>query len=219
MSPDSCATHLAQPSSHVLLGLQRNLHRANKCEPACEHSCEYLYGPHSRDRKGRCCHHRADRSHSPGHNGVDHTLPAAFSFTTKLCVSKRVPVGVTEYFRGGSPADSCVFMPSPVVTESVAEVEAKEEDELGCTADAAADIGELEDRVVSSRAPNQKHGFLAAAHVRNIPLAKAAILFNSCINRYQIYWRAYVGLGMVYHTKSNVATAAGYSCVSVREDG
>lgn len=78
-------------------------------------------------------------------------------------------------------------MPSPVVTESVAEVEVKEDDELGCTADAAADIGEIEESVVSSLAPNQKHGFLATAHVRNIPLTKAAILFNSCINRYQVY--------------------------------
>ena len=72
-------------------------------------------------------------------------------------------------------AGFCVsFAPSLEVTESVAEVEAREDEELGCTVGEAADIGVLEERVVSSLTPNQKHGFLAT--VRNIPFIKAAIL-------------------------------------------
>ena len=84
-------------------------------------------------------------------------------------------MGVTEYFKGGRAAGSCVVMlPSPAVVGSVAEVGEKVEDELGTATGGAADIGVLEERVVSSLAPEQKSGLLAT--VRNIPLIKAAIL-------------------------------------------
>lgn len=94
-------------------------------------------------------------------------------------------MGVTEYFRGGRPAGSCVVMlPSPAVTGSEAEVGEMGEDELECTADAAADIGVLEERVVSGLTPDQKTGLLATA--RSIPLIKAAILcYCFYINRQQ----------------------------------
>ena len=72
-----------------------------------------------------------------------------------------------------------------MVTVSAPEVlEVKEDDELSCAVNAAAEIWELGGRVVCSLTLNKKHGFLATA--RNIPfITRAAILFLcSYINRY-----------------------------------